>query len=676
MRFNALLLALTTLMVSISTPGQAQPQPLYQIQQTVAARSAASVEESQILIQAQQINGLTTQLTLPLLDGTVRTAQLDHFESRGMNDFTWRGWLTGNDYERVVLTRQGSAVSGLIFASEGLHSISPLPPSGKSSYSLSHSLARIDASLAPSCGLPTSTLGGEAAGESISPVLDAGLGEGQEGIITIDTMALYTPQAFSGAGGTIQMNVLLQSAIDVANTAFRDAQSQVRFSLVHAELTNRNDGDDGGTADQHFAWLGSDPYVGALRDTVGADLVALISESVMTPGGQGVAGYAQLPPDATGDQSQVFSVNNRRLLVDLMTLAHEHGHNLGFQHDPANSDPGSPPAYPFAHGHFISGSFRTLMAVEPCVPADSQCRVPLLSTPHVTVNGIPAGIVNQRDNGRAADLIGPVIAQYRNGMGGSPVGVLDPPGCETLSGWARDPDSTSPIRVDIEHDGVILESLLASDFRSDIPYPDQDHAFSTPTAAAFRTGNIETVRAFARDIDSAGQETGTRIELNLSPNSLECPLAGPFLAGTYSDAIVPGIRFLFHSTSEDPTPFTFSYDETKGAFHQRQGGACLPNLNNDTYLTIHYGGPNIQSCSYRASWDQMEHTCSGPLITLLNQHTEFILNTDLHNTDSQNRCNFTSTFHLQPAPSIGWFRLTLTTVDGEPFVRKVNFIKR
>ena len=45
------------------------------------------------------------------------------------------------------------------------------------------------------------------------------------------------------------------------------------------------------------------------------------------------------------------------------TFAHEHGHNMGFEHDPANSArAGGGASYDWSFAHFVSGSFRTIMS--------------------------------------------------------------------------------------------------------------------------------------------------------------------------------------------------------------------------------------------------------------------------------------------------------------------------
>jgi Big-like domain-containing protein/fibronectin type III domain protein/reprolysin-like metallo-peptidase family M12B len=128
--------------------------------------------------------------------------------------------------------------------------------------------------------------------------------------------------------------------------------------------------------------------------------------------GSGFAGYA-------------FQVADRGCLAN-STLAHEHGHNMGMEHNPENSSVGSTPSsasYPWSFGHWVSGQFATIMTYNSICP--SYCpRVLNFSNPDVLYNGFPTGILNQRDNAQTGDSTAPIVAAFRAG-GGS--GSNNPP---------------------------------------------------------------------------------------------------------------------------------------------------------------------------------------------------------------------------------------------------------
>lgn len=67
---------------------------------------------------------------------------------------------------------------------------------------------------------------------------------------------------------------------------------------------------------------------------------------------------------ALESRTYAFQVSVRSCAIGNLGYAHEHGHNLGVQHNPEN---GSGAAFPYAYGHYIDGSYRTVMSyANPC----------------------------------------------------------------------------------------------------------------------------------------------------------------------------------------------------------------------------------------------------------------------------------------------------------------------
>ena len=231
-----------------------------------------------------------------------------------------------------------------------------------------------------------------------------------DGTVQIVLMSVYTPQTRAAAGGTTQIQGQIQAAIDQANTAFSNSNMTARFFLAHTAEVTYN---DSGNIDSDLTWVTSNSTVASLRNTHSADMVSLI---VNNGGGYCGIGWVQRNPGA-GFANYAFQVTALGCLTN-STLAHEHGHNMGMEHDPASS--GTSPAgasYPWSFGHYVNGSFRTIMSYNVC--SVSCPRVLHFSNPDILYNGVATGVLDQRDNAHTGDLTAPIVANFRAGGGGA-----------------------------------------------------------------------------------------------------------------------------------------------------------------------------------------------------------------------------------------------------------------
>ena len=188
-----------------------------------------------------------------------------------------------------------------------------------------------------------------------------------------------------------------------------------RFFLSHTEEVAYN---DSGNIETDLNWVTSNSSVASLRNTYSADMVSLITNN---GGGYCGIGWVQRNP-GSGFAGYAFQVTWLACLSN-STLAHEHGHNMGMEHDPASAGISpSGASYPWSFGHYVNGAFRTIMSYDVC--SISCPRVLHYSNPDVLYNGIPTGILNQRDNAQTGDLTAPIVANFRAG-GGS--GTNNPP---------------------------------------------------------------------------------------------------------------------------------------------------------------------------------------------------------------------------------------------------------
>ena len=150
--------------------------------------------------------------------------------------------------------------------------------------------------------------------------------------------------------------------------------------------------------------------------------------SLITSNGGGYCGigWVQRNP-AAGFANHAFQVTALNCLPN-STLAHEHGHNMGMEHDPASAGTSSSGAsYPWSFGHNVNGVFRTIMSYDVC--SISCPRVLHFSDPDVLYSGHPTGLSDQRDNAHTGDLTAAIVAAFRSGGGATnnpPVFTSDP----------------------------------------------------------------------------------------------------------------------------------------------------------------------------------------------------------------------------------------------------------
>lgn len=224
-------------------------------------------------------------------------------------------------------------------------------------------------------------------------------------------MVLYTPKIKS-AVGEVGLEVTISQAVNQANIVFENSDVAMSFNML---LATEIDYDESGVITSDLAWLEESEEVLLLRDSLGADLVSLVVEEAT--GGCGLAPVTIGPFDIHWEES-AYAVMVFDCMIANYLLAHEHGHNLGLRHDPQN-DGGLHPAYPWAFGHIVPGSFRTIMAYPHyCVPdgsgEDADCPlVPYFSNPDKLVEGVRVGIPDLRDNHRALNLNGPIAQNFR-----------------------------------------------------------------------------------------------------------------------------------------------------------------------------------------------------------------------------------------------------------------------
>lgn len=400
MRTHSLLMATTLALLpglSMATDGQEawrlMPAEARRAPTELPARSAYAVATAPAVLAAAPA---TLRLPFPQGEREALTLEIErHAEDR----YTWRGSLDDAGDYPAVLSVAGDAVAGFISAPEGIWELVPSTVAGESW------LIELDGDRMPPCRGPVDP-GPDGPAHPSAGAVSALSDSGDQ----VDVLLMYSPAARDAAGGVSQISAQAQAAVDSANTVFANSGMRMRFRVVGIELL---EGWVEGTssASTELGLFRSNASQQARRNALAADMVSLLVANL--PGACGI-GYVMRSPGA-GFAASAVQITDRDCAVGNLSWVHEHGHNMGFEHDPANGTSPTSASYPWSFGHYVEGqgaqSFRTVMAYQ--CPAGGCTRRPYFSSPRVSFNGFPTGVVDQRDNARSGDLVADIVANFR-----------------------------------------------------------------------------------------------------------------------------------------------------------------------------------------------------------------------------------------------------------------------
>jgi hypothetical protein len=208
--------------------------------------------------------------------------------------------------------------------------------------------------------------------------------------ITIDLMELYTLAAENGAGGRAQIEAKIAAAVDLLNSAL--VQSGIKDVIFRLAYTGRIDREETLGQQQMLVWLTNDSTVAQLRQQYKADLVGLWTEAD--------AEIAWAPRTFT--PSTGFHLICRRYPLGLQLFSHEVAHNLGAQHNEAQTGSVPNDPYPFARG-ICGPTSMTIMSYPP--PGEWRDVIPAFSNPTLQPDGT-------EDNARMIHTSAPLVADY------------------------------------------------------------------------------------------------------------------------------------------------------------------------------------------------------------------------------------------------------------------------
>jgi hypothetical protein len=218
--------------------------------------------------------------------------------------------------------------------------------------------------------------------------------------IVIDVIVAYTAKAAAHYNDV--RRDLVELAIERGNESFSmSGLSHIKLRLVHAYQTNYVE--EGAHFDHlwRFADKG-DGYmeeIHGLRDKYRGDVAVLIVDDSHGCG---------LATRVHADADEAFAVAHHDCAALTYTLVHEIGHIIGARHD-LNIDKNMAP-FPYGHGYVNGTKWRDVMSYkESC----GGCpRLPVWSSPKVSVQGEPAGTVDQ-DNARVIREQAARVAKFR-----------------------------------------------------------------------------------------------------------------------------------------------------------------------------------------------------------------------------------------------------------------------
>jgi hypothetical protein len=349
------------------------------------------------------------EVAVALPDGRILRAQRQQLtESKARGARSWVGTFEEQPGSIATFSTVRGVTAG--FVSYGAETYEILPERAGM-----HVMYRVDDGKLPAVELEDAGTASLDSADPTATTATTGTGIGTTGATTggvqIDLLVVYTPAAAAAYGATT-LATMIENGVAMANQAYSNSRIGITLNIVGLQQVSYvESGVQASLDDLRGTTDGKMDSVHTLRNTVGADVVTLISQDT------NACGIASVMTTVGADfESKAFSVVKADCLSQ-HSLAHEIGHNMGNRHDRDNStDTG---AYPYSYGfrRCVSDGtgFRTVMAYS-CAGA---ARVAWFSNPGVFYNGYATGIAYETspatsaDNARSMSNTAATIAAFR-----------------------------------------------------------------------------------------------------------------------------------------------------------------------------------------------------------------------------------------------------------------------
>ena len=386
---------------------------------SAAARAAGTA----IVVDRELVRSGPPRLELQAADGRILVAERTVFEDRGNGNAMWAGRFPGANYDSVVLTVQDGYLQGM-FGEPG-QAVRWIRAGPDGLGRLDQPVGRGPADGAEFCpGGHVDDAPGPGAAVAAARADPPAAVTGESNHDRIDILALYTvdaAEAWESYGyGTPRASI--QASMDFLNLVLRNNSMPVGAGLVHvAEAPAALDG-----ARSLLGRMLDLREAAELRARYGADLVHLFTGE--QPRALGYCGIAYLLTRAgeRADWANAYGVTAATCSFPAQegahpyfgqVFAHEVGHNLGANHDPANTGISRDVAVrPWAFGHYdinVSPTVETIMSYRSYVPRQW---VPFFSSTRIQPNGWTIGKEDERENERALHDTAPLAARYSDHM--------------------------------------------------------------------------------------------------------------------------------------------------------------------------------------------------------------------------------------------------------------------
>lgn len=332
--------------------------------------------DTDILGGAQNTYSAPAQrILLNLLNNEVLVARLNRIENVSVGGYNWIGEIEGIKLSQAIFSVKNGVVAGKIIIPGKIYEIRYIT-------SDLYAIQEINQSAFPPEAEPIAPpfLSNEST--------DSGAVEvAADSCTDITVLVPYSTEAKNAAGGTSQIESVINLAVAETNQSYVNSGLTQRLTLVHTMETSEaaNDFSTDLSALQNTS-DGIFDDVDVARNTYYADLVGIIIENSSSCG----LGYVN------SSASYAFSVTHRTCATGYFSFGHELGHNMGARHDWYVDDSTSNPVA-YSKGFVnVTDGWRTIMAYNDlCSDQATSClRLQYWSNPNVNYSNDPMGIIS------------------------------------------------------------------------------------------------------------------------------------------------------------------------------------------------------------------------------------------------------------------------------------------